>query len=297
MNHASYSSNFIKPFTLNSIGKLTTLPSLPDDILFIIKKDLDFASTIALRSACRQLYSALPDSLLFSKIVLPPTLTQQQFDNLFSYLLSTNKTQIIRNLTFDQSQVTERAIISVMKHCKNLQDLCILSCKNVMLLPMTNAMVQWHQDKSGNSPDLKELKKINLTRCIGGKRHSLTIKKVIQDLRKLQSNSESELYDDSISAKINLIINSTPTQSLLDGVFQLRNCQDDTCEFCTMSCASCKARYKYWDEFWIKCGWCKGRNFCGPCITESSRKNRFKNYAFQFMRIKLCQMFELPCPY
>ncbi|CAG8435777.1 16206_t:CDS:1 [Funneliformis caledonium] len=297
MYYASSSLNHIKPLALDSIGTLTTLPSLPDDILYMIKRDLDFASTIALRGACRQLYSALPDSLLFSKIVLPPSLTQRQFDSLFSYLLSTNKTQNIRNLTFDQSQVTERAIISALEHCKNLQDLCILSCKQVMLLPMTNAMVQWHQDKSGNSPDLKELKKINLTRCIGGKRHSLTVKKVIKDLSKLQyhdSNSKSKLNDDFMSTRINLILNSTPIQSL-DGVFQFQSCQYDTCEYCTMSCANCKARYKYWDEFWIKCGWCKGRNFCGQCITETSRKN--KNYTFQFMRLKLCQMFELPCPY
>src|SRR6266496_3055549 len=94
----------IKPHILsskknNNIVKSIFLPSLPDDILYIIKKDLDFASTIALRSACRQLYSVFPDPLLFSEIILLSTFTQQQFNNLISYLVSTNKNKYIRNLT------------------------------------------------------------------------------------------------------------------------------------------------------------------------------------------------------
>jgi len=291
-------SKSVQPFTLEM---LTTLPSLPEDILHTIKKDLDFASTIALRSSCRQIYLTFPDSLLFSKIVLPSTLTQQQFDKLFSYLLSTNKTQNIRKLTFDQSQITERAIISTLEHCKNLQNLYILSCKQVNFLPITNEMVKWHQDKSGNSPDLKELKKIMMTRCIGGKRHSLTIRKVIQDLIELQSNDDSiskpEPMKDSRFDFIPIRYSTNIMDQSLDGKFQLQSCQKETCEYCIISCANCKAKYKYWDEFWIRCGWCKERYFCGQCISKASKKGRPKSYSYQFFRIKLCQMFDLPCPF
>jgi hypothetical protein len=300
----------------NNNAKLTTLSSLPDDILYIIKKDLDFVSTISLRSSCRQLYSVFPDSLLFSEIILLSTFNQQQFNNLMNYIVSNNKNSLIRKITFNQSQITEQAIISVLEHCYNLQALSILACKQIKLLPITNAMVKWHQDKSGNSPDLKELKKIIMTRCIGGKRHSLIIKKVIEDLRKLKSDKDVEEEEDNntqnnslylgmnhkpIPLKINFILNSSREEisstNSNDGIFQFQDCQSNTCEFCTMSCASCKAKYKYWDEFWIKCGWCKERNFCGQCVMEASKKNTFKNYAFQFMRIKLCQIFDLPCPF
>ncbi|GES86236.1 hypothetical protein GLOIN_2v1554642 [Rhizophagus clarus] len=268
---------------------------------------------MSLRSSCRHLYSVFPDSLLFSEIILLSTFNQQQFNNLINYLVSNNKNQFIRKLTFNQSQITEQAIISVLEHCYNLQSLSILACKQVKILPLTNAMVKWHQDKSGNSPNLKELKKIIMTRCIGGKRHSLTIKKIIEDLRKLKNDKDDEDEDKTrnnklylgmdhkqIPVKINFILNfssSSSNSSMNDGIFQFQDCQSDTCECCTMSCASCKAKYKYWDEFWIKCSWCRERNFCGQCVMEASKKNTFKNYAFQYMRIKLCQIFELPCPF
>ena len=169
-------------------------------------------------------------------------------------------------------------------------------------------MVKWHHDKSGNSPDLKGLKNIIMTRCIGGKRHSLIIKKVIEDLHKLKCNgpSHSGNKDDnnsnSISAKIKTILNttcnfSTKSDDTNDGIFRFQSCQVETCEHCNMSCVNCKVKYKYWDEFWIKCGWCKGRDFCGKCVLEASKKNTMKNHTFQFMRIKLCQMFDLPCPF
>lgn len=289
----------------NNNLKLTTLSSLPDDVLYIIKKDLDIVSTISLKSACRQLYLMFPDSLLFSEIILLSNFNQQLFNNLINYIVSNNKNQYIRKLTFNQSQITEQAIISVLEHCSNLQILNIFACKQVKLLPITNVMVKWHQDKSGNSPDLKELKKINMTRCIGGKRHSLIIKKVIEDLRKLKIDDDEDitqnnnLYLNPIPLRINLILNNSLSKEIdtNDGIFQFQDCQSDTCDSCTMSCASCKAKYKYWDEFWIKCGWCKERNFCGKCVMEASKNTAFRNHAFQFMRIKLCQIFDLPCPY
>ncbi|CAG8710016.1 3175_t:CDS:1, partial [Dentiscutata heterogama] len=82
-----------------------------------------------------------------------------------------------------------------------------------------------------------------------------------------------------------------------DGIFQFQSCSDLSCELCNLKCAGCNTKYKYWDEFWIKCGWCKDRHFCGGCVIDASKKNVFKTYAFQFMRIKLCQMFDLPCPH
>src|SRR5689334_14826809 len=82
----------------NNNAKLTTLSSLPDDILYIIKKDLDFVSTISLRSSCRQLYSVFPDSLLFSEIILLSTFNQQQFNNLMNYIVSNNKNSLIRKI-------------------------------------------------------------------------------------------------------------------------------------------------------------------------------------------------------
>ncbi|PKY18245.1 hypothetical protein RhiirB3_431027 [Rhizophagus irregularis] len=309
-NSISYKTYIFNNNNNNNHIKLTTLSSLPDDILYIIKKDLDFLSTISLRCACRQLYAIFTDSILFSEIILLSNINQQQFNNLINYIVSNNMNQYIRKVSFNQSQITEQAIVSVLEHFYNLQILNILACKQVKILPITNALVKWHQDKSGNSPDLKELKKIILTRCIGGKRHSLIIKKVIEDLRKLKCDDDEDITQNNslylginhkpIPLKINLILNSSSRKDFDtndDGIFQFQDCQNDTCEFCTMSCVICKTKYKYWDEFWIKCGWCKERNFCGKCVVEASKKNTFKNHAFQFMRIKLCQIFDLPCPY
>ena len=65
----------------------------------------------------------------------------------------------------------------------------------------------------------------------------------------LISNSSSGVIS---SAELN------GTNESNDGIFQFQDCQNDTCEFYNMSCASCKAKYKYWDEsIWIKCGRCK----------------------------------------
>ncbi|CAG8575145.1 11909_t:CDS:2, partial [Racocetra fulgida] len=113
----------------------TTISSLPDDILYIISKDLGFLSTLALRS-------------------------------------------------------TSEDVISVLENCENLQELYILGCKEVKLLPITTAMKNLYQENE-NLEDkkimvkkrLQKLKKIVLTRCVGGKRHSFTIKQILEDLQ------------------------------------------------------------------------------------------------------------------
>ncbi|KAF0468954.1 hypothetical protein F8M41_025709 [Gigaspora margarita] len=381
--------------------KMATIASLPDDILYIISKDLGFLSTLALRSTCRTLYLSFSDAVTFSHVFIPSSISHEQFAKLFSHLKSTNKLSFIHQFTFNNSQIKAEDIISVLENCENLQELNILGCKEVKLLPITTSMKNLYQEKeketekktnekinekiNENFEDkkfmikkhrLQKLKKIVLTRCVGGKRHSLMIKKILEDLQILKNyQRQKEDYNkgrnincycdfenqnnnicgtsyniDTISTisttmsnmmpavlmsnsvniytNVNLtnpitfnnniinniinnnnkntkekdddtneITNEITNDDTNDGIFQFQSCSDPSCELCTLKCAGCNTKYKYWDEFWIKCGWCKDRHFCGGCVIDASKKNVFKTYAFQFMRIKLCQMFDLPCPH
>ncbi|CAG8815637.1 10515_t:CDS:1, partial [Racocetra persica] len=296
-------------------------------------------------------------AVTFSHVFIPPSISHNQFAKLFSHLKSTNKLPFIHKFTFNNSQIKAEDIISVLENCENLQELYILGCKEVKLLSITTAMKNLYQENE-NLEDkkimvkkrLQKLKKIVLTRCVGGKRHSFTIKQILEDLQILkkyqqqqekgrrinncnncynenQNNAYGKSYNiDTISTisatmsnmmpavlmsnSVNIYTNVNLTTNPIecnknnnekndanDGIFQFQSCSDLSCELCTLKCAGCNTKYKYWDEFWIKCGWCKDRHFCGGCVIEASKKNVFKTYAFQFMRIKLCQMFDLPCPH
>ncbi|CAG8469747.1 5314_t:CDS:1 [Acaulospora morrowiae] len=324
-------------------GHLTSsrhsLNSLSNDILYIIIEELDFLSTLFLRLTCRSIYLAFSDTILFSCVSLPSSFTQRQFNSLFSYLRSTQKLRLIRQLTFDRSKVTSDAVISVLRDCENIQYLCILGCRDVSIPPITDAIVDWYDEYEGshegdsafgNKIRMGKLEKIVMTRCIGGKRHSLFIKKILEDLKRMKDHRKkndelnSDAFECHYTGGINTISTISSSMSVIsaalsnnspsiclpapvtskeitgddtnDGIFQFQSCSDPNCEPCTLSCAECGIKYKYWDEFWIKCHWCKNRHFCGACITEASRRSVFRDYSFRYERIKLCQLFDVPCP-
>ncbi|CAG8504235.1 19115_t:CDS:2, partial [Racocetra fulgida] len=83
-------------------------------------------------------------------------------------------------------------VISILENCENLQYLYILGCKEVKLLPITTAMKNWYQEAEvcEKKRKLQKLKKIVMTRCIGGKRHSLLIKKVLEDIQLLKYHQQ-----------------------------------------------------------------------------------------------------------
>ncbi|CAG8645058.1 19166_t:CDS:2, partial [Gigaspora margarita] len=256
--------------------KMATIASLPDDILYIISKDLGFLSTLALRSTCRTLYLSFSDAVTFSHVFIPSSISHEQFAKLFSHLKSTNKLSFIHQFTFNNSQIKAEDIISVLENCENLQELNILGYKKFM--------IKKHR--------LQKLKKIVLTRCVGGKRHSLMIKKILEDLqilknyqrqkedynkgRNINCYCDFENQNNNICKKdddTNEITNEITNDDTNDGIFQFQSCSDPSCELCTLKCAGCNTKYKYWDEFWIKCGWCKDRHFCGGCVIDASKKN------------------------
>ncbi|CAG8609434.1 24764_t:CDS:1 [Cetraspora pellucida] len=313
----------------NKFSGTVTLASFPDDILYIIGKDLDFLSILALRSTCRMIYLSFSNEVTFSHVSIP-SISHDQFVKIFSHLKSTNKLSFIRKFTFNDPQIKSEDVISILENCENLQYLYILGCKEVKLLPITTAMKNWYQEAefcekdgvlSSKKRKLQKLKKIVMTRCIGGKRHSLLIKKVLENIQLLKYHQQQ--HEEFCNVKrymrsINLChgnqnnahyvlqhvgTNNSFTNPVIcskkddtnDGIFQFRSCSDPSCEPCTLKCVGCGTKYKYWDEFWIKCGWCKERHFCGNCVMDASRKNVFKTYTFQFMKIKLCQLFDLPC--
>ncbi|CAG8443518.1 7085_t:CDS:1 [Scutellospora calospora] len=314
----------------NKHSGTVTLASFPDDILYIISKDLDFLSILALRSTCRMIYLSFSNEVTFSHVSIP-SISHDQFVKIFSHLKSTHKLSFIRKFTFNDPKIKAEDVISILENCENLQYLYILGCKEVKLLPITTAMKNWYQESEiyekgvliSKKRKLQKLKKIVMTRCIGGKRHSLLIKKVLEDIQLLKYHQQQheefcnvKRYMRSINLCHENQINSHDTSLFIntnntfknqinygkkddtnDGIFQFRSCSDLSCEPCILKCAGCGTKYKYWDEFWIKCGWCKDRHFCGDCVMEASKKNVFKTYTFQFMKIKLCQLFDLPCPY
>ncbi|CAG8578116.1 19070_t:CDS:2 [Cetraspora pellucida] len=243
---------------------MTTISSLPDDILYIISKDLGFLSTLALRSTCRTLYLSFSDAVTFSHVFIPPSISHDQFAKLFSHLKSTNKLPFIHQFTFNNSQIKADEVISVLENCENLQELYILGCK-----------------ESYNIDTISTI--------------SATMSNMMPAV--LMSNSVNIYTNVNLTNPIACNKNNNEKNDANDGIFQFQSCSDLSCELCTQKCAGCNTKYKYWDEFWIKCGWCKDRHFCGGCVIEASKKNVFKTYAFQFMRIKLCQMFDLPCPH
>ncbi|RHZ44101.1 hypothetical protein Glove_759g15 [Diversispora epigaea] len=364
------------PSSSSSSLSRRTLDSLPDDILYIIGKELDFLSILALRSTCQSIYLSFPDTITFSHVFLPPSVTQSQFIKLFSYLELTEKLSLIRKFTFNESKVTEDAIISVLGYCENLAYIYILGCERVKLLPITNAITSWYEEEDNSNSNystscsssnssycllennnikkkrkMEKLKKIVMTRCVGGKRHSLLIKKILEDLKRMKDHHHHIHHEkinprtrDTSTNTINTISSITSTMSHMssivtnydnnnypptttttttiqlsssspssrrllrndnndskndknsdDDMFEFQSCQHSNCGLCTLSCAQCGMKYKYWDEIWIKCGWCKENQFCGACMTEASKNDNYKNYAFQFGRIKLCQMFNLSC--
>ncbi|CAG8609387.1 6304_t:CDS:1, partial [Acaulospora colombiana] len=160
-------------------------------------------------------------------------------------------------------------------------------------------MVGWYDDCEamnegdalGKKRRMGKLKKIVMTRCIGGKRHSLSIKKILEDLGRMKDHQRKK-NDDGISKRFHElnsnarescsangantissilfatssfsanVSNDSVDDDTNDGIFQFRPCTDPTCESCTLSCADCGIKYKYWDKFWIKCTWCKDRHFC-----------------------------------
>ncbi|CAG8436495.1 3846_t:CDS:2 [Diversispora eburnea] len=177
---------------LSSLSLSRTLDSLPDDILYIIGKELDFLSILALRSTCQSIYFSFSDTITFSHVFLPPSITQSQFVKLFSYLKLTEKLSFIRKFTFNESKITEDAIISILGYCENLAYIYILGCEDVKLLPITNAITSWYEEEDNSNSNnyiscsssnsscillenynikkkskMEKLKKIVMTRCVG----------------------------------------------------------------------------------------------------------------------------------
>ncbi|CAG8552815.1 9251_t:CDS:2, partial [Ambispora gerdemannii] len=178
----------------------------------------------------------IPEDIYFSQ-----TTTNEQLQTLFAYLQYKESLKFVHQLTFNQSPITHESIISILKDCENLQQIFIIGGRNIALRKVTKTLVRWKQDESGDSPNLASLKRIVVTRCVGGKRHNYKAQKVDNDMKVLDQE-----------------------------VFQLVDCDDLNCEECTKHCQICGIKYKYWDRFWIACGWCRKRNFCGRCVLEAT---------------------------
>jgi len=255
------------------IATKITFTTLPEDVLHLIALNLELSCKFALRGSCRQIYFALPDNIVLATIYLGEKITSIKFQRFFAHLLATDRLRYVRLVTFYRASISVEAVILLLGHCENIQHVSILGCKNIALEKLIRTLVHWQKDKSGRSLKPLQFKGFEFTRCVGGRRHSLLIKKINQDLLCLENGKGS---DPSI-------------------VFRLSECDDINCEQCSLRCGGCNVRYKYWDEFWIQCVWCRKRQFCGDCFSTASTKNPNKICAFQFMRVKLCQLFELEC--
>ncbi|CAG8573314.1 18542_t:CDS:2 [Gigaspora rosea] len=281
------------PVRSNQHSGTVNLASFPDDILYIIGKDLDFLSILALRSTCRMIYLSFSNEITFSHVSIP-SISHDQFVKIFSHLKSTNKLLFIRKFTFNDPQIKAEDVITILENCENLQYLYILGCKEVKLLPITTAMKNWYQEAEFFLEDIQLLK-------YHQQQHEefCNVKRYMRSINLCHENQNNPNYISQFVDTNNSFTNSvtfSKKDDTNDGIFQFRSCSDPLCEPCTLKCAGCGTKYKYWDEFWIKCGWCKDRHFCGDCVMEASKKNVFRTYTFQFMKIKLCQLFDLPCP-
>ncbi|CAG8532356.1 18095_t:CDS:2 [Gigaspora margarita] len=281
------------PVRSNQHSGTVNLASFPDDILYIIGKDLDFLSILALRSTCRMIYLSFSNEITFSHVSIP-SISHDQFVKIFSHLKSTNKLLFIRKFTFNDPQIKAEDVITILENCENLQYLYILGCKEVKLLPITTAMKNWYKEAEFFLEDIQLLK-------YHQQQHEefCNVKKYMKSINLCHENQNNPNYISQFVDTNNFSKNSvtcSKKDDTNDGIFQFRSCSDPLCEPCTLKCAGCATKYKYWDEFWIKCGWCKDRHFCGDCVMEASKKNVFRTYTFQFMKIKLCQLFDLPCP-
>ncbi|CAG8661853.1 1271_t:CDS:1, partial [Ambispora leptoticha] len=171
------------PNTKNSFA--INLCHLPEDVFQEIAEFLDLLSLLALRSTCRTLYYIFPDKKIFSKIFFSLT-TDKQLQSLFIYLQSTESLKFVQQFTVYKSPITHESVISILKNCENLQQINIVGGRDVAPRKVTKALVKWKQDGSGDSPNLASLKRILMTRCVGGnKRHNYKAQKMDNDMKEL----------------------------------------------------------------------------------------------------------------
>ncbi|CAG8476225.1 13306_t:CDS:1 [Ambispora gerdemannii] len=267
--------NNISSITLLSFQKhqmflsspLTTIFQLSNDVLYIVANYLDIPSTVALRATCRNFYHRLPSSVIFSELSVPTNMTNVQLEKFAS---SSNNLRYVRKVIVKGgSSIQVNSLLRILKRSP-VQQISIVGCENFSIPELMSTLAEWLRDKSGNSPTMSSFKKFIFSRCIGGPRNALAIKRANQDLESIKQARGDESF-----------------------IYTLTECDNKDCHQCKLRCGSCHIQYNFCDMVWVDCIWCKKKSFCGPCVTKASLSETAKPIPFQY--IKICTIFDLSC--
>ncbi|KAG9296752.1 hypothetical protein G9A89_001384 [Geosiphon pyriformis] len=203
-------------------------------------------------------------------MIIPARLSEDRFIQLLLRLQFLSCLDLVRKVMFLNSTITGKAAIMLLEQCEKIQKISFIGCQKIIIPSLTSKLVEWKVNETYESPKLFCFQNFVFSRCAGGSRHALTINKINSDLQILRSEP-----------------NSRPS------IFQVTECNDPNCEQCTSECGNCGVKYNFCDSFWMNCRWCNKRQFCGPCVAFRGSPT---NNAFAYMRLKICHLFNIPCP-